>query len=761
MQIPTVIRRGWFVLPLIAMGVLAIELWPSTSIRADVTFVVDTIENGAGTFACTAAADDCGLLGAIEAANVNPGPDAVVFGIPVGDCPGGVCTIELSEPVEIFDAVTVDATTQPRGSGPQANVCATGTDPSRMRVELRNSAFIVDHPDGGTIIRGFGIGNTAVAAGNGSIQVLSGSGHQISCNHIGLDAAGTANTAHTLEYGVFVESASDIVVGTDGDGSNDAGEGNRFGAALDSALYLLDSSGNLIAGNVFGAASEPGGTSDEAVLSIYDSTGNLIGSDQNGVSDVHERNYFTSKVAISMTVESGSIAGNTVVGNTFSMSPSGDPVPGEWGIFILEPLVTDTGIEIRDNLFGPVGTGALVSGEAPVVVSGNTFGREDGVNLLSLWLVGAGPYTVQDNQFHSAGDVALVIEDVAELADSAGNCFMGNTVAVENATGVNVTLENNWWGAADGPSGEGPGSGDPVGPGVDFVPWMDDPPEPCNAAPVVADGEFTIAEDASIGTAVGTVEASDDGSSPPLYAITGGDPGGVYAINAVTGELSVAAALDHETTAEYALTVTAADEFASGSGSVTVTVTDVDERPPPAFDDMPREHTFFADVEWLAEQAITRGCNPPDNDLFCPDDVVTRGQMAAFMHRALDEVLVPGTSAGFIDTVGSIFEADVEWLGVTGITRGCNPPTNDLYCPDDVVTRGQMAAFLVRALGYTEGAGSNAFVDDDASIFQADIERLAEAGVTRGCNPPTNDLFCPGDPVTRSQMAAFLHRALG
>jgi hypothetical protein len=72
-----------------------------------------------------------------------------------------------------------------------------------------------------------------------------------------------------------------------------------------------------------------------------------------------------------------------------------------------------------------------------------------------------------------------------------------------------------------------------------------------------------------------------------------------------------------------------------------------------------------------------------------------------------------------------------------------------------------MAAFLVRALGYTEGAGSNAFVDDDASIFQADIERLAEAGVTRGCNPPTNDLFCPGDPVTRSQMAAFLHRALG
>jgi hypothetical protein len=72
-----------------------------------------------------------------------------------------------------------------------------------------------------------------------------------------------------------------------------------------------------------------------------------------------------------------------------------------------------------------------------------------------------------------------------------------------------------------------------------------------------------------------------------------------------------------------------------------------------------------------------------------------------------------------------------------------------------------MAAFLVRALGYTAGAGSDRFTDDDGSVFEADIERLAEAGVTKGCNPPENDMFCPNAPVTRGQMAAFLHRALG
>jgi hypothetical protein len=50
------------------------------------------------------------------------------------------------------------------------------------------------------------------------------------------------------------------------------------------------------------------------------------------------------------------------------------------------------------------------------------------------------------------------------------------------------------------------------------------------------------------------------------------------------------------------------------------------------------------------------------------------------------------------------------------------------------------------------------FTDDDTSVFEADIEWLAESGVTRGCNPPDNTLFCPEDEVTRGQMAAFMHR---
>jgi hypothetical protein len=104
-----------------------------------------------------------------------------------------------------------------------------------------------------------------------------------------------------------------------------------------------------------------------------------------------------------------------------------------------------------------------------------------------------------------------------------------------------------------------------------------------------------------------------------------------------------------------------------------------------------------------------------------------------------------------------LFSADIDWLADAGITKGCNPPDNTRFCPDDNVTRGQMAAFLVRALNLTD-TGTTDFTDDDTSIFETDIEKLAAAGITRGCNPPDNTRFCPDDNVTRGQMAAFLHR---
>ncbi len=68
------------------------------------------------------------------------------------------------------------------------------------------------------------------------------------------------------------------------------------------------------------------------------------------------------------------------------------------------------------------------------------------------------------------------------------------------------------------------------------------------------------------------------------------------------------------------------------------------------------------------------------------------------------------TSTGrFIDADNNIFENAIEWLADRGITKGCNPPANTKFCPNDFVTRGEMAVFLVRALDYTDNGGGNLF----------------------------------------------------
>jgi hypothetical protein len=67
-----------------------------------------------------------------------------------------------------------------------------------------------------------------------------------------------------------------------------------------------------------------------------------------------------------------------------------------------------------------------------------------------------------------------------------------------------------------------------------------------------------------------------------------------------------------------------------------------------------------------------------------------------------------------------------------------------------------MASFLTRA--YALSPSSPEFTDLGGSVHSANIGALAKAGITKGCNPPANSRFCPSAPVTRGQIAAFLHR---
>ena len=166
-----------------------------------------------------------------------------------------------------------------------------------------------------------------------------------------------------------------------------------------------------------------------------------------------------------------------------------------------------------------------------------------------------------------------------------------------------------------------------------------------------------------------------------------------------------------------------------------------------------------ANIEVIAAAGITVGCNPPANDQFCPTDQLTRGQGAAFFHRAFN--LLSSADDFFVDDESSVFENSINAVAEVGITQGCNPPQNDEFCPVDGITRAQWATFMVRALGLTAGGGDDLFTDDDLNVHETNIDRLATAGITLGCNPPANDLFCPNETVTRQQAASFFVRAMG
>ena len=121
-----------------------------------------------------------------------------------------------------------------------------------------------------------------------------------------------------------------------------------------------------------------------------------------------------------------------------------------------------------------------------------------------------------------------------------------------------------------------------------------------------------------------------------------------------------------------------------------------------------------------------------------------------------EAVLAPGS---FLDDGGSVHELNVEALAAAGITQGCNPPDNTNYCPAAVTTRAQMATLLARALDLPP-TDADYFNDDAGLVHEADINALAAAGITQGCNPPDNTNYCPATATTRAQMATFLVRAL-
>ncbi|MEX1246325.1 MAG: S-layer homology domain-containing protein [Thermoanaerobaculia bacterium] len=179
-----------------------------------------------------------------------------------------------------------------------------------------------------------------------------------------------------------------------------------------------------------------------------------------------------------------------------------------------------------------------------------------------------------------------------------------------------------------------------------------------------------------------------------------------------------------------------------------------------SFADVPAAHPFYAKVETLLHSGVTAGCSAAS---YCPDAAITRAQMAVFLLKGkLGAAYIPppGSGAVFADVPPGSFALDwIEDLAESSITAGC---VAALFCPAAPVTRAQMAVFLLKAKHgsqYLPPAAAGVFADVPiSSPFAPWIEQLAAEGITAGCG---GGYYCPDNPNTRAQMAAFLASTFG
>jgi hypothetical protein len=178
------------------------------------------------------------------------------------------------------------------------------------------------------------------------------------------------------------------------------------------------------------------------------------------------------------------------------------------------------------------------------------------------------------------------------------------------------------------------------------------------------------------------------------------------------------------------------------------------------FADTPPSNPFFDFVETIARNQISNGCGGGN---YCPSAGVTRAQMAVFLLKSkYGSSYTPPPASGtmFSDVHANAFAAAwIEKLATDGITGGCG---GGKYCPNAVVTRAQMAVFLMRAKhdpGYAPPPPVGIFADLSLTDpFTPWVEELYNENVTAGCG---NGDYCPNAVNTRAQMAAFLVRTFG
>ena len=676
---------------------LALLVWvASTPLLAATFTVTNTNDTGAGS-----------LRQAIDDANANPGADTIEFDIPGS----GVHTITPQSLLPIVnEAVTIDGYTQP-GSSPNTN--PTGGLNSVLQIEIDGTVApnrVVTIGASNVTVRGLVINHCGECIELFNPFGSSVSGIVIAGNFLGTDASGLASASSQagVASGTQGGTASFTVGGLNpedrnlisGNSNSGISTGSNFNGGSTSLvqgnIIGLDRNAAAPIPNQFGVVLNDGGPTTMTIGGLTPESANIIsGNSSVGV--------FAIGVAETVTIRGNSIFDNGALGikasglNDLSQPLANDPDDADGGPNSQQNYPIISSVEVTN---GPSGGSTHILG---VLHSTASTGYE--IDFYE------NPACSNFPREFLEGKTYLGSAHVD--TDGSGTAVIDVTlpVTVETGARITATATNPAGGTSEFsqriPFSMAPASGDPAGGAVLSITGTD-----------MLDGATVT---------VGGVAATN------------------VSVSSSTTMTATAPALPAGTVNDVVVTNTDGSSGTLSKGYVA------------DFLDVNGFHQFHAFVTTLVSNAITVGIG---GGLYGVDQGTKRQQMAVFLLKAEHGLCyVPPPCVGAFPDVPcpSTFANWIEALAAEGITTGCGGGN---FCPDNFVTRRQMAVFLLKTKygsSYVPPACTGVFDDvpcpsDPAVDF---IERLAAENITGGCSasPP---LYCPDGTSTRGQMAVFI-----
>lgn len=380
------------------------------------------------------------------------------------------------------------------------------------------------------------------------------------------------------------------------------------------------------------------------------------------------------------------------------------------GIYSLSGTLTINSSTLANNS-GPNGGGGIFMSNGTLIITNSTFLGNTTTNEGGGLSKQQGTATITNSTF--SGNSATI--NGGSIASYAGTTTLKNTIVANSTAGAGECLMNSGTLTADSSNLDTDGSCDNA---------IQNTSVQINLGALQNNGGFT--QTMALGTGSVAIDAGDD---------------------------AICAAAPIDNTSQNGITRPQGSHCDIGAFEKFVITT-------PTFLDVPLDGFAWAQIESIYAAGITGGCSVSPLNYCPNIPVTRAQMAVFLLRGIHGSGYTPPTATGIVfgDVPTNAFAAAwIEQMVAEGITSGCG---NGNYCPGSTVTRAQMAVFLLRAKygsSYTPPAASGTiFTDVPSDGFAAAwIEQLVAEGVTSGCG---NGNYCPNNAVTRAQMAVFLQR---